>query len=157
MDKQRLMSELESTERYFDKSTETLTEEDSGFTPKEGMMTVVQQVAHVAHTVEWFVEGATRPEGFDMDFPAHREVISQVSSLQAAREWVQRAFRAAREMVDRESAEELSRPLPEGMVMGGQPRDSIVGAIVDHTAHHRGSLAVYARLLGHEPEMPYSG
>ncbi len=28
-------------------------------------MTVAQQVAHTAHTLNWFVEGAFRPEGFD--------------------------------------------------------------------------------------------
>jgi hypothetical protein len=33
---------------------------------------------------------------------------------------------------------------------------AVVSGIVDHTAHHRGSLAVYARLIGKEPLMPYS-
>jgi uncharacterized damage-inducible protein DinB len=39
--------------------------------------------------------------------------------------------------------------------MGGLPRQCIVGAISDHTAHHRGALGVYARLLGRVPAMPY--
>jgi uncharacterized damage-inducible protein DinB len=39
--------------------------------------------------------------------------------------------------------------------MGGMPRESIIGGIVDHTAHHRGALSVYARLVGREPAMPY--
>lgn len=155
MDTQKWIAELTNTERYFVKSINTLTEEDSTFAPKEGLMTVAQHIAHVAHTVDWFVEGANRAEGFDLDFPAHWQEISKVSSVQAAKEWVTKAFRGAREMFEKESAEELSRALPEGMVMGGQPRYAIVGSIVDHTAHHRGSLAVYARLLGHEPEMPY--
>ena len=42
-----------------------------------------------------------------------------------------------------------------GEIMTGAPKMAIVGAIADHTAHHRGSLAVYARLLGKEPKMPY--
>ncbi len=155
MDTQQWIVELESTERYFVKSIDTLTEEDSSFAPKEGMMTVAQQIAHVAHTVDWFVEGASRPEGFDLDFPAQWQEVSKVTSVQAAKEWITRAFRGVREMFEKESAEELARPLPEGMVMGGQPRFAIVRSIVDHTAHHRGSLVVYARLLGHEPEMPY--
>ncbi|RXE95553.1 DinB family protein [Pseudoalteromonas phenolica] len=27
--------------------------------------------------------------------------------------------------------------------------------MLDHTAHHRGALAQYARLLGHSPKIPY--
>ena len=33
---------------------------------------------------------------------------------------------------------------------------SVIGALADHTAHHRGALAVYARMVGKEPKMPYS-
>jgi uncharacterized damage-inducible protein DinB len=39
--------------------------------------------------------------------------------------------------------------------MGGLPRYAIVSALTDHTAHHRGALTVYARLLGLVPPMPY--
>ena len=40
--------------------------------------------------------------------------------------------------------------------MKGAPRAAVVGPIVDHTAHHRGALTVYARLLGKVAPMPYS-
>jgi uncharacterized damage-inducible protein DinB len=43
-----------------------------------------------------------------------------------------------------------------GEIMTGAPKMAVVGAIGDHTAHHRGALAVYARLLGKEPKMPYA-
>ena len=46
--------------------------------------------------------------------------------------------------------------IPDTRIMEGAPRLSVVSGIVDHTAHHRGSLAVYARLIGKEPLMPYS-
>jgi uncharacterized damage-inducible protein DinB len=39
--------------------------------------------------------------------------------------------------------------------MGGAPRLSVIGAISDHTAHHRGALTVYSRLLGKVPKLPY--
>ena len=35
------------------------------------------------------------------------------------------------------------------------PVVAIVGGIEDHTAHHRGALTVYARLLDRVPPMPY--
>ena len=46
-------------------------------------------------------------------------------------------------------------PLPPGPIMGGLPRLAVFGALTDHTAHHRGALSVYARLLGKVPPMPY--
>ena len=45
--------------------------------------------------------------------------------------------------------------LTEGDV-GGAPRLALVTGLGDHTAHHRGVLAVYARLCGRVPAMPYA-
>jgi uncharacterized damage-inducible protein DinB len=50
---------------------------------------------------------------------------------------------------------ELARPLPAGPIMGGLPMATSAGAIVEHSAHHRGALTVYSRLLGKTPLMPY--
>lgn len=155
MDPKTFKMELTSTKQFFDKSTACLTEDDSTFAPADGMMTTAQQVAHVAQTVDWFLEGAFRPEGFDMDFEKHGAEIAGVTSLDAARDWMSRAFAAAEKAIEEHSAEDWQVPLPEGPVMGGMPRGVIFGAIADHTTHHRGALTVYARLRGHVPEMPY--
>lgn len=155
MDPTSLVAELKSTKTYFDRSIGCLTEDDSAFAPSEGMMTAAQQVAHVAQTVDWFIEGAFRPEGFDLDFAKHGAEIAKVSSLAAAREWLDRAFADAEQAILERPAAEMAEPLPEGPVMGGAPRLAIVGAIADHTAHHRGALTVYSRLRGHVPAMPY--
>ena len=58
-------------------------------------------------------------------------------------------------VLDQQSAETLLSALPEGPIMGGEPRAAVVGAICEHTAHHRGALSVYARLLGKVSPMPY--
>jgi uncharacterized damage-inducible protein DinB len=155
MKAENLVAELRSIEAFFNTSTSCLTEADSDFAPVEGTWTVAQQVAHVARTIDWFVEGAFRPEGFDMDFDRHVAESSRVRSLQAARAWLEAAFARAREAFGTKSDAELSQPLPEGPVMGG-PRWSVVSAISDHTAHHRGALTVYSRLLGKVPVMPYA-
>lgn len=152
-----LVAELRSMEAFFNTSTSCLTEADSDFAPAEGTWTVAQQVAHAARTIDWFVEGAFRPEGFDMDFDRHVEESSRVRSLQAARAWLEAAFARAREAFGTKSDAELSQPLPAGPVMGGVPRWDVVSAIGDHTAHHRGALTVYSRLLGKVPAMPYMG
>ena len=120
-------------------------------------MTVAQQVAHAAQTLDWFVEGASRPEGFNLDFAAHAKEVAAVTSLAAAREWMDKAYGNAIQFLRRRSPEELARPLPAGPVMGGQPVSEIVWAMVEHTAHHRGALTVYSRLLGKVPVMPYGG
>ncbi len=155
MDSEACAQQLAGTKDWFDRSTRVLTEDDSTFAPSEGTFTTAQQVAHVAQTVDWFLEGAFRPEGFSMDFEALDNEVRKVESLTAAREWLDRSFATATEKLAGHSPEDLAAPLPDGPVMGGMPRFTIVGAIADHTAHHRGVLTVYSRLRGHTPPMPY--
>ena len=149
------VKELDSAHEYFNRSTRLLTEEHSTFAPSEGMLTAAQQVAHSAHTIDWFVEGAFRPEGFDMNFEEHGKIIAKCASLTAARAWFEKSVADAKAAVATKSDAELMAPLPPGPIMGGAPRLAIFGAITDHTAHHRGALTVYARLKGVVPPMPY--
>jgi uncharacterized damage-inducible protein DinB len=150
------VTELKSTKEFFDRSTRCLTEEDSSFAPAEGTWTVAQQVAHVAQTVDWFTEGAFRPEGFDMDFEKLTAETGKVTSLQAAREYLDAAFARALQAFGPLSDEELgTRKLPPNPIMGEVPLTAVISAVVDHTAHHRGALTVYARLRGKVPAMPY--
>jgi uncharacterized damage-inducible protein DinB len=149
--------QLLASKDFFDRSTRVLDESDSGFRPREGMMTVAQQVAHAAQTLDWFVEGASNADGFDLDFEKHTKSVQSVTSLAAAREWMERAYANAIEFLRSRSADDLARPLPAGPVMGGQPISDIVWAMVEHTAHHRGALTVYSRELGKVPTMPYFG
>jgi uncharacterized damage-inducible protein DinB len=149
--------QLLASQDYFNRSTRVLEEADSQFCPREGMMTAAQQVAHAAQTLDWFIDGAFKLEGFNLDFEAIAKETAAVTSLAAAREWLDRAFANAVAFLRARSAEELARPLPAGPVMGGQPTSDIVWAMVEHTAHHRGALTVYSRLLGKVPPMPYGG
>lgn len=141
---------------YFGRTCSVFKEEDSGFAPTPGQFTLAQHVAHVAQTVDWFVEGAFRPEGFDMDFAVQHAKVRDFTSYQAAMADLARAIDQAAATLDGKSNEEMLAPLPDGPVMGGQPRAGIIAAISEHTAHHRGALAVYARLLGYAPPMPYA-
>jgi uncharacterized damage-inducible protein DinB len=140
---------------FFDRSTRVLEEADSGFAPKEAMFTAAQQVAHVAQTIDWFIAGAFAAGGFDLDFERMDKEVRAVKSLNAAREWCAKSMATAQSAIDAHSDDEWSAPLPPGPIMGGQPRMTIFGALNDHTAHHRGALTVYSRLLGKVPPMPY--
>lgn len=148
-------AELRSAHEFFARSTRNLTEAHSTFAPADGMMTAAQQVAHVAHTIDWFMQGAFRPEGFDQNWEEQARVVGGYTSLEQARAWFERAIAQAIAKVEPLSDEELLVPLPEGAIMGGAPRIAIFSGITDHTAHHRGALTVYARLNGIVPPMPY--
>ena len=150
-------NQLLASQDFFARSTRVLEEADSGFRPQEGMMTVAQQVAHTAQTLDWFVEGASRSAGFDLDFEKHAKALDGVTSLAAARQMLATAYANAIQFLRSRSAEDLAGPLPAGPVMGGQPISDIVWAMVEHSAHHRGALTVYSRQLGKVPPMPYGG
>lgn len=147
--------EVAALQEYFNRSTKTLDEADSGFAPAEGMFTAAGQVAHVAQTIEWFIEGAFAPGGFSMDWEGMDKAVRAVTSLAEARAWFEKAVGVAQAAIEARSEEEWLAPLPPGPIMGGLPRCSVLGALTDHTAHHRGALTVYARLRGKVPPMPY--
>jgi uncharacterized damage-inducible protein DinB len=155
MIKPGLTGQLKAMKEFFERSTRALEEKDSAFTPRDGMFTAAQQVAHAAQTVSWFMRGAYAPGGFNADFEGMEREVRTCGSLQAAREWFTKACDEAKATIDAHSDEEWMAPLPPGPIMGGQPRFVIFGALTDHSAHHRGALTVYARLLGKVPPMPY--
>jgi len=152
---QQVIGQLCAAQEFFNRSTRNLTEAHSTVVPAEGMMTAAQQVAHTAQTVEWFIEGAFRPEGFNLDFEGESKLAMACTSMTAARAWFDRAIEKAKATVATKSDADLLAPLPDGPVLGGRPRVIIFGSITDHTAHHRGALTVYARLQGIVPPMPY--
>ena len=155
MNPKDLIEQLKKSQEFFNRSTSCLQEKDSSFRPTEGMHTAAEQIAHVAQIVDWFMQGALRPEGFRMDWDVMEKETKAFDSLEAAREWVQRAFQQACDTLASMTPAELMQPIAEGEIMGGAPRFVAIGGIEDHTAHHRGSLAVYARLAGYVPPMPY--
>ncbi len=141
--------------QFFSRTCSVFKEEDSGFAPTPSQFTVAQQVAHVAQTIDWFMEGGFRPEGFDLDFAAHQLAVRNVKSLSEAMTWLSKAVDQASAFLSEQSADQMMAPIADGPIMSGEPRAAIVAAIAEHTAHHRGSLAVYGRLLGYSPPMPY--
>lgn len=153
--KKMLHGQVAVMKEYFERSTRVLEEVDSSFTPKEGMFTAAQQVAHVAQTIDWFVKGAFAPEGFSMDFEKMDKEVREVTSLAMAKAWLDRALLDLTTAIEENTDAEWGTTLPPGPVMGGLPRMTIFGALTDHTAHHRGALTVYSRLIGKTPLMPY--
>ena len=153
--KDGLVGELMASKEFFERSTRCLVEADAEFRATPDTFTVRQQVAHAAHTIEWFLDGGFGPNGFNMDFSKHIEELDAAKTLGEARAWFNRAIEKAIAAVKDKAETELMEPLPPGPVMGGAPRMMVFHAMVEHTAHHRGALTVYSRLIGHVPQMPY--
>lgn len=149
------IQELQMTLKFFNATLSAFDEDDSGFAAKPELFTVSSHVAHTADTVAWFIEGAFG-NGWDMDFEKLDKKARAVVSLAEAKEQLEKAFAAVVDVIGKASDQELCEPIPDKQIMEGAPRCAIVSAITDHTAHHRGALSVYARLLEKEPPMPYA-
>ncbi len=155
MNAQAAIAELGTMKAFFDRTTSCFEEKDAGFAAAPGTYTVAQHIAHVAFTVDWFLEGAVDAKGVDTDFPAHDVLIRKVTKLSEARAWWDRSVANALQVLGTKPDTELASLLPKDSIMGSMPRYAIISAMTDHTAHHRGSLAVCARLVGKVPPMPY--
>jgi len=60
----------------------------------------------------------------------------------------------AAEVFGQLTPEEMTMRLPENP-MRLHTAQQVLDIMIDHTAHHRGAIAQYARLLGKEPSIPY--
>jgi uncharacterized damage-inducible protein DinB len=149
------LAEAAATRKFFDRTTSVLIEADSGFRATPHTMTVAAMVAHVAQTVDWFRAGAF-DDDWRMDFEALVAETEAITSLAAARRWLAEAWQRLDVRLAASSDAELATAMADNPILGARPRASVGGAITDHTAHHRGSLAVFARLLGRVPPMPYA-
>ena len=147
---------LRNAKKYFEKTLSAFTAADETYAPKPGMFTVAQQVAEAANAIGWFVDGAFSPSGFKTNFEDMQKEVRSFSTLAAAQAFWERQFADAIATIEATPAAEFEKPIAgEKWLMGGLPRIVMFEGIADHTAHHRGSLAVYARLLERTPPMPY--
>jgi uncharacterized damage-inducible protein DinB len=150
---QTALHELRSAHEFFRRSTRNLKEEHSNFRPTPKMLTAAQQIAHCAHTIEWFVEGAFGE--FDLNFEAHGNIYLPYDSISAALAFFDQSVQNAKAKFELQTDDDWQVLIAPGPIMGGEPRFAVVNAISEHTAHHRGALTVYARLNGLVPPMPY--
>lgn len=155
--KEGLIKELEMQEKFLLNTINCLSEEDSGYKPNDKMYTVAQHIGHAAETIDWFMEGAFGENGFDMNFDNYEEKMKEkYNSFDNSVKLLKEATVRGIETLKNASDAELMAPIT-GEIMKGAPKLAVIGGITDHSAHHRGALSVYARLLGREPMMPYAG
>ncbi len=153
--KAEALQQIQATRQFFDRTTRCLAESDSGFRGSPETMTVAQQVAHTAQTIDWLREGGLE-DRWEMDFEKSMAVTHAVKSLAEARRWLAEAWERLETRTKASSDEELGQPMADNPILGCRRRYHLYEGITDHCAHHRGALAVYARLAGKVPEMPYA-
>jgi uncharacterized damage-inducible protein DinB len=148
------LDEIAATRRFFDRTTSVFDETDSLFRATPETMTVASQVAHAAQVIDWFREGSLH-DRWDLDFEKQTAVTDAVTSLTEARRWLGEAWERLRAEVATLPEAKLLETMADNPIVPGRPRLYAVKAVVDHCGHHRGALAVYARLAGKVPPMPY--
>ncbi len=143
-------------QQFLQNLLQDFTEEHAQFAPLPTMMSVAQQVRHIAGTIDWFHEGLLGA-GFDMDFEKHEQRDKTPCTLKEALDHLDQAWNRLCSAVEPLTTEELTLSIGPNEIMPGASRLQVLTAVTDHTAHHRGSLAVYQRLLGLVPRMIYMG
>lgn len=129
--------------------------EQGDFRPVDGMMSVAQQIRHIAFTVTWFREGVFGA-GFDMDFEKLEMENRRPVTLGAARQESDETYADYTKFLESLSETDLSAPMSPNAVFGEAPKVMVIGAGADHAAHRRGALRVYLRLPGITPVMVYT-
>ncbi|MFC1513669.1 DinB family protein [candidate division KSB1 bacterium] len=129
--------------------------EHGEFKPTEEMMSAAHQIKHIALTTGWFMKGAFG-SGFEMNFEEYLEEMKKPVTLEEALGILNNTYDETAANIEKMTEDEISSPLPENPILGQAPRFSVLYANSDHTAHHRGVLTVYLRLLGITPKMIYS-
>jgi uncharacterized damage-inducible protein DinB len=153
--KSEALAEIEGTRKFFERTTSVFEEADSGFRATPETMSIAAMVAHVAQTIDWFREGGFE-DRWRTDFAEMTAATDRVESLGVARKWLDEAWERLRAAVAAMPEAKLEQSIRPNPILPERPRYYVIEGLVDHTAHHRGSLAVFARLLGRLPPMPYS-
>lgn len=139
------------------------------------MLSVVGQIHHVTAAVELMLSGLHREFdrfagcehrsrraggtwlewGMDWALDANHDLESTDRSLAGALQAFDETMDLAYDAFSQLTTAEMLRPLAPNPMHLATPRAVLQSGILDHTAHHRGSLAQYARLLGRDPQIPY--
>ena len=156
MNRQEAIMLYQTSLKFILPIVEDFEEKDAGFAPSEGAMTVVQQIRHTALTVHWFWEGAFSGNGFDMDFEGHMVEARKPSTVAEAVQFLKDCHNDCITALEKMEDVELEEKMVANEIFGEVPKFIVFGPTSDHTAHHRGSLAVYLRLCGKTPRMIYA-
>jgi uncharacterized damage-inducible protein DinB len=154
--KTEALSQIDFIRKTFDRTTSVLEEKDAAFRATPENATIAYHIAHVAQTIDWFREGGFG-DHWRMDFEVMGAEAARVQTLAEGRRWLADAWDRLRATVADLPEAKLEETMGDNPILPNRRRYHTLEGLVDHCAHHRGALAVYARLLGKVPPMPYGG
>lgn len=166
--------QIQKQKEWFNRVISCFSEEDAAFRPREGMLSVAGQINHVTNGLEIFLAGvilefdrlksrtwSSRRRGavwpsWDMEWSknSNSDPVQTDESLAGAVQAFNETIDMVAEVFAGLSEQELIKPLAPNPMRVLTPQ-RIVNGICDHSAHHRGALSQYARLLGKDPKLPY--
>ena len=115
-----------------------------------------QLIRHIELSTRYYYYFAFGP-GFDMSFDEYKAEMKKLISVEKAMEGLDTMYDEAIAMLEEATPEKLAADLPENPMVEKGQRYTVIFRNSDHTAHHRGALAVYLRMLGITPKMIYAG
>ncbi|MBC7982537.1 MAG: DinB family protein [Candidatus Obscuribacterales bacterium] len=173
---------LQRHKEFFHHTVDCFEEQDGPFKPRSNMLSVTGQIHHVTGGIELFLSGLVLSldrfngiqlvsrrapaaqwiglkEGFsNLAWTAlsnkDADATTYPQSFENALRGFDETIDLAADIFGQLTPEELVLPLSENP-MGIKNPMYVLEMLIDHTAHHRGALAQYARLLGKEPNFPY--
>ena len=154
MDGAKAVEMVKMQQKFLGNILKGFTPDHGDFAPAEGMMTVAQQIRHIAQTMTWFRAGAIDGQ-FEMDFEKLEAQLREPVTFEAATAELDAAFADFIALLAPMSEADLMAPMVENPIFGPAPKVTAITAGSDHMAHHRGALSVYQRLLGITPVMVY--
>jgi len=148
-----IVRRVEEARHNFLRVVEPLDESNSSYCPTPDMWTAAEQVFHAGSGINWFREGIFGA-GFAEAHEAHAKDESEAKSLKHAVDHFNGAMDLLIDALNKVDDSVFKEPVPEDAPINGKKGD-VISNILDHTAHHRGALQTYVRLLGKTPNSPY--
>lgn len=178
----RAVARLGIHKEFFHRTIACFRPEEGSFQPRPDMLSVNGQILHVTAAIELFLSGlfvafkrlrsetlvSLRGEGeawiglssgfTDMGWTEQASLEHEASgparSMEAALAAFDGTMDIAASVFSELTSEDMVQPLAQNPLDLRTPQH-VLEILLDHTAHHRGALAQYARLLGHDPSIPY--
>ena len=142
--------------KFLDNILRDLKPEHGGFRPVDEMMTVSQQIKHIALTTRWFYSKALGT-GFDFaSFEEYLEEMKKPITLREALDLLNETYDESISAFEKMTGEEFDEVVKDDPMLGTFRKSDMILYNNEHTAHHRGALSVYLRLKGITPRMIYA-
>ncbi len=156
MDGKSAASIITKERKHLDNIIKDLKPEHGEFRPVEEILTASQQIKHIALTTRWFYSKALGT-GFDFSsFDEYLEGMQKPIELMEAVRMLNETYDESVPAFEKMTEAQLGAVVKDDPMLGTFLISDLIYYNNEHTAHHRGALSVYLRLLGITPTMVYA-